>query len=353
MAVLTMMAVDVIAQAPRVFLGRNDDDKVLAKFWAQNGNASNTVVGLNANHGQARFSEDLLPTIIGGRVWNGTFTGTNFVLQTWDDDSGKFEPFNFDIAAGEPYDTNTVSRVGFPELHRYKDLFYTRFGSSGGWFNGVLKANGDGHVSAIAGLAGTTTFVIGANTLTVVDGVISGYTGSTDLSGTGLTTINGLSAAAQTFEVGTHGTDFGISSSGTTHTFNIPSASPTSRGLLTAADWAAFSAKADGGPTLSALASFNHNGLMTQISPNTFTGRLIVSGDGSLEVVNGDGVSGDIDIRLSSTMFHLPSDSAAPQEVPDVPAGLAVKVPMIYDTTAHRLWIYDGGWRYASFSLGP
>src|SRR5262249_16080069 len=88
-----------MAQAPRVFWGKNDDDKVLAKFWAQNGNASNTVVGLNANHGQARFSEDLLPTIIGGRTLSRTYTGTNFVLQTWDDDAERFERFNFDIAA--------------------------------------------------------------------------------------------------------------------------------------------------------------------------------------------------------------------------------------------------------------
>ena len=348
MAVVMMST--AFAQAPRVMLGRNDDDKVLAKFWAQHGNASNTVVGLNANHGEARFAEDLLPTIIASRTLSGAFNGTNgFAVLTYNPGAERMERFDFNwLTEVVEASSNTVSRIGYPETLSYKVLDSPVFYNGGSYLSGILRANGANYATAIAGLAGTNTFVIGANTLTVVDGVVAGYTGSTNLTGTGLTTINGLSAAEQTFSVGTDGTDFGISSTGTNHTFNIPSASATSRGLLTAADWAAFSAKADNGPTLTALGAFNHNGLMTQISPNTFTGRLIVCGDGSLEVVNGDGVSGDIDIRLSSKLLYLPSDSAAPQDVPGEHVG---KVPMIYDTTAHRLWIYDGGWRYASFAL--
>jgi hypothetical protein len=47
-------------------------------------------------------------------------------------------------------------------------------------------------------------------------------------------TLNGLALLSnQTFATGTSGTDFNISSSGTTHTFNIPDASTTARGLIT------------------------------------------------------------------------------------------------------------------------
>jgi hypothetical protein len=50
---------------------------------------------------------------------------------------------------------------------------------------------------------------------------------------TGLTALNGLTAQVQNFATGSSGTDFNISSSGTTHTFNIPSASADNRGLIT------------------------------------------------------------------------------------------------------------------------
>jgi hypothetical protein len=51
-------------------------------------------------------------------------------------------------------------------------------------------------------------------------------------SGSGLT-LNGLNATTQTFAVGASGTDFVISSLGSSHTFNIPDASATARGLIT------------------------------------------------------------------------------------------------------------------------
>jgi hypothetical protein len=53
---------------------------------------------------------------------------------------------------------------------------------------------------------------------------------------TGLTALNGLQAQVQNFSVGTSGTDFAINSSGSTHTFNLPDASTTSRGVVTIND---------------------------------------------------------------------------------------------------------------------
>jgi len=60
---------------------------------------------------------------------------------------------------------------------------------------------------------------------------------------TGLTALNGLTAQVQYFATGTSGTDFNISSSTATHTFNFPTASATNRGLLSSADWTIFNSK--------------------------------------------------------------------------------------------------------------
>lgn len=51
--------------------------------------------------------------------------------------------------------------------------------------------------------------------------------------GGGITSLNGLTAATQTFATGTTGTDFNISSATSTHTFNIPDAGASARGLIT------------------------------------------------------------------------------------------------------------------------
>jgi hypothetical protein len=50
---------------------------------------------------------------------------------------------------------------------------------------------------------------------------------------TGLTALNGLTQQVQNFAVGTSGTDFNISSATNTHTFNLPNASATARGVVT------------------------------------------------------------------------------------------------------------------------
>jgi hypothetical protein len=60
---------------------------------------------------------------------------------------------------------------------------------------------------------------------------------------TGLNALNGLTAQVQNFATGTSGTDFGISSASTTHTFNLPTASGTNRGALSSSDWTAFNGK--------------------------------------------------------------------------------------------------------------
>jgi hypothetical protein len=87
----------------------------------------------------------------------------------------------------------------------------------------------------------TTTGTSGAATYNSTTGVLNvpNYA-DTD---TGITSLNGLTALTQTFAVGTSGTDFGISSATSTHTFNLPTASATNRGALSSADWTTFNSK--------------------------------------------------------------------------------------------------------------
>jgi hypothetical protein len=60
---------------------------------------------------------------------------------------------------------------------------------------------------------------------------------------TGLTALNSLTAQVQSLTTGTAGTDFAISSAGSTHTFNLPTASASNRGALSSADWSTFNGK--------------------------------------------------------------------------------------------------------------
>lgn len=61
--------------------------------------------------------------------------------------------------------------------------------------------------------------------------------------GGGITSLNALTAVTQSFATGTSGTDFAISSSGSTHTFNLPFATNSIPGKLSAADWTTFNSK--------------------------------------------------------------------------------------------------------------
>jgi len=59
----------------------------------------------------------------------------------------------------------------------------------------------------------------------------------------GLTSLNNLTRQVQFLATGTSGTDFAISSSTATHTFNLPVASATNTGKLSSTDWSVFNSK--------------------------------------------------------------------------------------------------------------
>lgn len=96
-------------------------------------------------------------------------------------------------------------------------------------------------------------------------------------SGSGISNLNGLTATTQTFATGTSGSDFNISSSSSTHTFNIPYAGAASTGLITTQAQTIAGAK-----TFSGQTSITDSTATT----STTTGALIITG--------GVGIAGSI-----------------------------------------------------------
>jgi hypothetical protein len=106
-------------------------------------------------------------------------------------------------------------------------------------------------------------------------------------SATGLTTLNGLNSGLQYLVTGTSGSGFNISSSGSTHTFNIPIAGSGSTGLVSTL-----------AQTFAGEKTFSSNLLVTDSSSSisTSSGALVVTGGvgigGSLYVSSASNLSG-------------------------------------------------------------
>ena len=120
----------------------------------------------------------------------------------------------------------------------------------------------------------TTTGTSGAATLVGSTLNIPNYA-DTD---TGITSLNGLTALTQTFAVGSSGTDFGISSATSTHTFNLPTASATNRGALSSADWTTFNNKTSNLGTVTSVGLTSAtSGVTIGASPVTTSGDITLA----------------------------------------------------------------------------
>jgi hypothetical protein len=112
----------------------------------------------------------------------------------------------------------------------------------------------------------------------------AGLAWTTVASVSAITTLNGLTAATQTFAVGTSGTDFNISSVTSTHTFNIPYAASGATGLVTTQ-----------AQTLAGSKTFSSQTIISDTTASTTTAT------GSLLVFGGLGVSGQINTASLQT----------------------------------------------------
>lgn len=118
-------------------------------------------------------------------------------------------------------------------------------GTSGGKLGiGTTTPSAQLHTTADVRFEGIGTNTTNTNIVTTDgSGNVTTRALSSLLSGSAITSLNGLTNSAQTFTTGTSGTDFNIASAGSVHTFNLPTASATNRGALSSANWTTFNNK--------------------------------------------------------------------------------------------------------------
>ena len=92
-----------------------------------------------------------------------------------------------------------------------------------------------------------------------------------------------------TFVAGSAGSDFAISSSGTTHTFNLPTASALTRGLLSGADWTTFNSKAAASHTHAAADITSGTIDPARLGSGTSISTKYLRGDSTWQTVAGGG----------------------------------------------------------------
>ncbi|MBL0236776.1 MAG: hypothetical protein IPQ02_09240 [Saprospiraceae bacterium] len=144
------------------------------------------------------------------------------------------------------------------------------------------------------GINTTNTKVLTSDAL----GNVTTRTFSSLLTGNAITSINGLTNSVQTFAIGTAGSNFNISSSGSIHTFNLPDASSINRGALTFADWNTFNGKEN-----SLIFSTGLTRTANTITVNTSQNINRLSNLTTNGLIKTSGSIGDLSIATAGTDF--------------------------------------------------
>jgi len=124
----------------------------------------------------------------------------------------------------------------------------------------------------------------------------------------GLASLNGLTTTSQYFATGTSGTDFGISSSSNTHTFNLPTASASNRGLLSSADWTTFNNKQNA--LTNPVTGTGTTNYLPKWTSGSALGNSIITDSGSIVTVGGVLTVSTANINLSNN-YNLTGRNAA------------------------------------------
>lgn len=167
-----------------------------------------------------------LRSIIGGGAALGTVTNVSGLSPLFTTSNASTTP-TFVLSNAAPYTVfGRGASSGAPSYLSSLDSNWIPSLHSQAWYTTIFQGK---IILTTTGTGGASTLVGNALNIPQYD--------------PGITLLNGLSVATQTFAPGTSGTDFGIVSSAGVHTFNLPTASASVRGLLSSANWTTFNNK--------------------------------------------------------------------------------------------------------------
>ena len=212
--------------------------------------------------------------------------------------NGAFGATSVNILAGQSYSVGGNSVLSSSSLGTgVTNSSLTALGTitTGTWSGSTITSfyGGSGYQTYTTGDllvgAGTTLIklAVGSNNFVLTaDNTVAGGVKWTATAATGLTTLNGLNAGMQYFATGTSGSGFNISSSGSTHTFNIPIAGTGATGLVSTL-----------AQSFAGVKTFTNDVIISSSTASTFVRN------GALQVYGGVGISGQLSFNQAAMGF--------------------------------------------------
>ena len=340
-------------------------DGTLANFPTSGGGGSSVAYYFNSSVSQGTLGgvayRELSKVPIIGAGTDITIA-TNGYIANYITDAG--DPSLLEIPAGNwnfemffSASSNGGSPSFYVELYKYDGTTFTLISSS--------SATPEGITNGTAIDLYTTALAVPLTTLTLTDRLairvyvnnssrtITLHTENSHLCevittfSTGIAALNGLTAQVQYFQTGTSGTDFNISSTTATHTFNIPDASATARGLITTGTQTIAGAK-----TFSGLTSFtNTSGINLQYGAYINKGNTPLAFSSNNTNIYSDATTNNIVIRDNSSIakllfnnstqtFTFPAATGTIALTSDIPS-ITGLVPYTGATGAVTLGVYE------------
>ena len=302
-------------------------DGTLADFPTSTGGGSSVSYYLNSSVSQGTIGgvayRQLSKTPISGAGTDIAISTTGYVASYITDAN---DPALLEVPAGNfncefyfSVNSNSHNPYVYAELYKYDGTTFTLLGSNVAipeyLTNGTtLSAYYFAIPVAVAAL--TITDRLAIRIYVNVDGrVVTLHTENSHLCqvvttfSKGLISLNNLTRQNQFFGTGTSGTDFAISSSVATHTFNLPVASAANTGKLSSTDWSTFNNKVPytGATTDVNLGAFGLTASLVYAHNIVATKSGISSGGLAIEQATGSGVpaTGISLISSSGNFFEL------------------------------------------------